>query len=448
MTDLSLTASTTIEDLLTYKRSEKIPDIGELKFGWISEKNKLPSLSHSEVQNYLINSSHRSEDKEKMECYRQFIREYNFFNEKFLHKMMVNNISERSEYCYVRSKCHPSLKIGTYKNISSSCTQEINDDVACTSKPCVWNQPSKRNREAMPIEQIRFKRIRYGMEESQPLRNNKNIECHTPVETSEIIKFISDEYINLKDTISSKNLDEAQFLDFVSNVPSDILNEVEIRTRGQSNNDLCHMARHGRITSSSLHDVCIRKETSSSANLIKKFLVSDNHDMEVAPLKWGRKYENVAGKKYIAIRKLKFKEKLNVIESGLRLCKNIGYFGASPDGIASSVTEDYLIEIKCPFKWRFKTVFQAAESKDFCCFIDSHNNLQLKQSHRYYSQIQGQMGVCNYNKCVLIIFTIKDIQYITINFDKSFWEQMSSKLRYFHGHATVIFTHDFEMHIN
>lgn len=35
------------------------------------------------------------------------------------------------------------------------------EDLPCTSKPCRWNQPSKKKKETRPIRDINFKRIRY-----------------------------------------------------------------------------------------------------------------------------------------------------------------------------------------------------------------------------------------------------------------------------------------------
>ena len=91
-----------------------IPDIKELNSGWTSDKFNFPTVSHKDVENYLINSDHRTVDRNKMECYRQYIRGFNFFKEKYIHKVMLNLISEDSDYCYIRSKCYPSMKQGVY----------------------------------------------------------------------------------------------------------------------------------------------------------------------------------------------------------------------------------------------------------------------------------------------------------------------------------------------
>lgn len=63
---------------------EKIVSIDSLKTGWTSEIQLIPKISHNDVENYLLHSSHRTEDKEKRECYRQFIRGFNFFKEGYV----------------------------------------------------------------------------------------------------------------------------------------------------------------------------------------------------------------------------------------------------------------------------------------------------------------------------------------------------------------------------
>ena len=69
---------------------------------------------HTDVENYLINSRHRTVDRKKMSCYRQFIRGYNFHKEGYVHNIMMNNISTENPFCYVRSKCFASMKKEVY----------------------------------------------------------------------------------------------------------------------------------------------------------------------------------------------------------------------------------------------------------------------------------------------------------------------------------------------
>jgi hypothetical protein len=69
---------------------------------------------HTDVENYLINSRHRTVDGKKMSCYRQFIRGYNFHKEGYVHNIMMNNISTENPLCYVRSKCFANKIIRSF----------------------------------------------------------------------------------------------------------------------------------------------------------------------------------------------------------------------------------------------------------------------------------------------------------------------------------------------
>jgi hypothetical protein len=57
--------------------------ISELNTGWSSKENIFPQLSHKDVEMYFLKC--RSEDNEKMSCYTQFIRGYNFYKENYIH---------------------------------------------------------------------------------------------------------------------------------------------------------------------------------------------------------------------------------------------------------------------------------------------------------------------------------------------------------------------------
>jgi hypothetical protein len=104
------TAGTSSQDKVI--SNEQIPEIQKLSSGWNSDPKLRPTLSHKDIEIYLLNSSHRTGDKGKMLCYRQLNRGYNFFNEQYIHKVMTNIVNKRC--CYIRSKCFPSMKQGTY----------------------------------------------------------------------------------------------------------------------------------------------------------------------------------------------------------------------------------------------------------------------------------------------------------------------------------------------
>ena len=100
--------STSVKD----DSEEKVPDYKDILSGWTSNLQELPQISHKDVESYLLHSSHRTNDQQKMNCYRQYVRGFNFYKEGYIHSLMVNKVNEN--YIYVRSKCFPSMKKGTY----------------------------------------------------------------------------------------------------------------------------------------------------------------------------------------------------------------------------------------------------------------------------------------------------------------------------------------------
>ena len=92
------------------------PSSEELTARWTSNLNNMQKIMHTDVENYLINSRHRTVDRKKMSCYRQFIRGYNFYKEGYVHSIMMDilNISTENPLCYGRSKCFASTKKEVY----------------------------------------------------------------------------------------------------------------------------------------------------------------------------------------------------------------------------------------------------------------------------------------------------------------------------------------------
>ncbi|KAL3837282.1 hypothetical protein ACJMK2_022649, partial [Sinanodonta woodiana] len=89
------------------------PAVNELQCVWTSKIDGRPHIK--DIDNYLLHSSHITEDSGKMQCYRKYIGGLNFYKEGYIHKVMCNAISDESARCYVRSKCYPSMKKGVYK---------------------------------------------------------------------------------------------------------------------------------------------------------------------------------------------------------------------------------------------------------------------------------------------------------------------------------------------
>ncbi|KAJ8310074.1 hypothetical protein KUTeg_011939 [Tegillarca granosa] len=332
-----------------------IISVDSLNSGWTSDTKLFPQISHRDVEQYLIYSSHRTEDSGKMECYRQFIRGFNFYKE-------------------------------------GNCDSEE----SCTSGPCEWSKPKKRKKEPDVVENITFKKIKYGpdsvgrpakpfpeiipqsehfrtslccklsninsnavlldllppvSQKSSEVVSDLNVICSVEVETSEHIVYDSDEYINLEQLLRKYNCDEKTVIEKTMHVPDTVIKELGTRTRGQNENTLWKLARKNRITSSKFHDILVRKSTTPLEKLLQKLIFGISDEVDTMPIRWGRKYEPIARKKYIAYKKLNHKENVTVENVGLRLCEGYGFLGASPDGLVynQKTMNKYLLEIKCPY---------------------------------------------------------------------------------------------------
>lgn len=95
--------------------ADNVPNISDLKSGWSGESCSYPKVTINDIEKYLLYSSHRTEDSGKMQCYRQYIRGLNFYKEGYIHKIMINEISDTCQMCYIRSKCYPSMHKGVYE---------------------------------------------------------------------------------------------------------------------------------------------------------------------------------------------------------------------------------------------------------------------------------------------------------------------------------------------
>ena len=91
-----------------------------------------------------------------------------------------------------------------------------------------------------------------------------------------------------------------------------------------------------------------------------------------------------------------------------------------------------VVEVKCPFRARDKSVEQACiDDKSFCCSI-VNNTPCLRINHEYYYQIQGQMAITEIKICDFVVWTPKGIHVQAIHFDSDFWNRTCvPKLEYF-----------------
>jgi len=81
------------------------------------------------------------------------------------------------------------------------------------------------------------------------------------------------------------------------------------------------------------------------------------------------------------------------------------------------------------------TPIEAAHTAGFCCLVNSSENIQLKENHSYYAQIQGQMAIGERPWCDFVIYTQQDISVQRIIFNQSYWENNLPKLVSFYDNC-------------
>ena len=191
--------------------------------------------------------------------------------------------------------------------------------------------------------------------------------------------------------------------------------------------------RLGRITASKAHEVITNCDDNFNIKNVKaaENLCADicgyKRKVDVKPMQWGRQNEPKARNKY----RKEFKgnhKSLTCKESGLVISSLYPYLAASPDGeVYCKCHGDGLYEVKCPWKHRNKTIKEYVAQRDSFIVTDnsfftniardvlnrafqfvglddisadkmkevsSTKPFQLKCSHKYNTQVQHAMFVC------------------------------------------------------
>ena len=87
----------------------------------------------------------------------------------------------------------------------------------------------------------------------------------------------------------------------------------------------------------------------------------------------------------------------SVSTTGIHIDTKECWLGASPDGIvidANHTNPNGLLQIKCPLTAESTSIHDLSikkEHRSTFCLSNKDSQLQLKRSHNYYYQIQGQL---------------------------------------------------------
>ena len=126
----------------------------------------------------------------------------------------------------------------------------------------------------------------------------------------------------------------------------------------------------GALTASLFGNICHRKQTTLPQALVLQILCGKRLSSEAT--EWGLRNEPIALEKYKEVQKESGHNGLYYCPSGFVISEKYPFLGASPDAVVhdpSASNPFGLAEIKCPYSFRSKTPFQAAESASFCCHL-------------------------------------------------------------------------------
>ncbi|XP_043188493.1 uncharacterized protein LOC122363367 isoform X2 [Amphibalanus amphitrite] len=194
--------------------------------------------------------------------------------------------------------------------------------------------------------------------------------------------------------------DKSHFLLAMLSLSKEEIAEVQRVTSGQVKNPKWFVARKGRLTSSNFGLVLKAIARGRYPKSLFKRLLGGYDPSGSAAVKWGRTHEAAAKRAY------ENRTGKKVEENGIFLSED-GMLGASPDGVVG----DTLLEVKCPWTHRGRTIQEAVQA-DGKFFLDE--NLNLKEDHDYFHQVQGQMWLSGFTKCDFVVWTTRDLHIVTI----------------------------------
>ncbi|XP_074034145.1 uncharacterized protein [Leptinotarsa decemlineata] len=186
---------------------------------------------------------------------------------------------------------------------------------------------------------------------------------------------------------------------------------------------LWHDEREKRITASNFGDVCKMLPKTSRKRLVEQIIYPKY--LSTPAIMHGKQYEEKA------LEALEIEVKQKILKCGLYVDKDPQFLGDSPDGVLQDGTA--IIEVKCPYSaksitpqegiengkitfWRKKTGATNTMNK-----APTPNRLATdRPSHKWYYQIQGQLHVTGYKKCIFGVWTFKGIKITEIERDENF----------------------------
>jgi len=240
---------------------------------------------------------------------------------------------------------------------------------------------------------------------------------------SSLMELYTEEYRNMSSTTVSEKAKE--IFQSLSLSQEDCQN-IERSTRLQNQSEDWHKQRQGRLTASIFHNVLTKKSKTSCDSLVRTCLIKKDIG-HVPAIKWGIDHESDGKREYFNQHK-GIHQEFKVTNSGLIINPSFVHLGASPDGLTEcTCCGKGLLEIKCPFAYKSGTPCDMIGKRG--SFL---NHQGLVKSHKYYTQVQGQLAICNREFCDFVVWTPQKTFVQRIYKDYAFIDRMLSKLTTFY----------------
>lgn len=205
---------------------------------------------------------------------------------------------------------------------------------------------------------------------------------------------------------------------------------IERRTRNQALSTTWFSYRTGRVTASTLYDVCHTRMQAPSLSLIKRMCHAQRNKLAVPAVQYGRQKEAEALARY---RKVvhELHDNIQFQESGLFISKEHPFLAATPNMLVQCTCYGAgVVEVKCPWKVKDGHLSDLLADPN-SCVRECDGALELKTSRRYYYQVQAQMSVCKASYAGFVLWNEKEISLQRIKRDESFFAPLLNVARSF-----------------
>ena len=337
-------------------------------------------------------------------------------------------------------------------------SDEEEETLPVTSHLCKWNVPRKRKESMIPMSEAVFQKHDYSKPMKQSFKlledfDPRPVECRGTASSQlpDLLEKIGGQQLCISLLFDKKcqHWDEestllrpseysipklsalketiAEFKESLQ-LNDDEIREIEQNTREQRLCPLWYSARRYRITASMFGAILSRRADTAPDKLVLRLLQADTQLLSTPAMEYGIKEEPIAIEQYVAYQNTHGQQGLTVSSSGFLISLSHPFLGASPDGAVYDPTDHQhpfgFLEVKCPYRAREVSPMEACKIPGYFCTTDpTANSVKLKDSHAYYSQVQGQMAIGGRPWCDFVTYTGKGISVERIIFNELFWKE-------------------------